>query len=223
MKGAIVLLILFISFMEGLEQNPRAREKMNGKEIYFQTKVKDACTMSITGNGEAKLRIECRNRGKAYWCEYTAKPYLCHPFNNNPRTYWNQIAMELRKRNNACYSNLVLKPRVCQRISEAHMKQVGSSIRAKTNPVQQVDAVNHVKMVQKPPLFTKHVKESQAAKGSIKKPGKPKPSSLPVVTTNNYQQGQVSGNDSEAMKLARKHCWESLHNICSYIISIFKG
>nr|XP_060632132.1 fibroblast growth factor-binding protein 2 [Anolis sagrei ordinatus] len=221
MKGTIILVIFFIAFMETFAQNPKAKKRSSGKEIHFQTKAKHACIMSMIGNGETKLRIECNNQGKTYWCEYTGKPSLCPSFNNNPMAYWNQIAMDLRKRNNACYSNLVLKPTMCQRVSsEAHMRQMGSSIRTKLTPIQQADAVNRGKMVQKL-LSAKHVKESQARKGIIQKSGKPKPSSMPEVKPT--QQGQVPGNESEAMKLARKHCWESLHNFCSYVISIFKG
>ncbi|XP_008107993.1 fibroblast growth factor-binding protein 2 [Anolis carolinensis] len=221
MKRTIILLIFLISFMETFALNPKAKKRSSGKEIHFQTKVKHACIMSMIGNGETKLRIECNNQGKTYWCEYTGKPSLCPSFNNNPMTYWNQIAMNLKKRNNACYSNLVLKPTMCQRVSsETHMRQVSSSIRTKSTPIQQADAVNYGKMAQKP-LSAKHIEESQAGKGSIKKLGKPKPSPIPVVKPT--QQGQVPGNESEAMKLAQKHCWESMHNICSYIIGIFKG
>ncbi|XP_062991927.1 fibroblast growth factor-binding protein 2 [Elgaria multicarinata webbii] len=222
MKGSIIWFIFFIGFVGGLGQNPRPKKRSNSEEIHFQTKGKDACTMSMSGNGDVKLRIECRNQGKTYWCEYTGKPSLCRPFNNNPRIYWNQIAMELRKRTNACHSNLVLKPTMCQKASsEAHMKQVASSIKPKPNPIQQVDIGSQAKMVQKPLSSAKQVKESQAAKGYVKKSGKPKPSSLPPVKPT--EQGLVSENDSEAMKLAREHCWESLHNVCTYIISIFRG
>ncbi|NXP19107.1 FGFP2 protein, partial [Scytalopus superciliaris] len=35
--------------------------------------------------------------------------------------------------------------------------------------------------------------------------------------------GQGSENETEAMKLAREHCWESLHEFCSYIIGIIRG
>ncbi|NWR88102.1 FGFP2 protein, partial [Furnarius figulus] len=35
--------------------------------------------------------------------------------------------------------------------------------------------------------------------------------------------GQGSENETEAMKLAREHCWESLHGFCSYIIGILRG
>ncbi|NWS22413.1 FGFP2 protein, partial [Pachyramphus minor] len=35
--------------------------------------------------------------------------------------------------------------------------------------------------------------------------------------------GQGPENETEAMKLAREHCWESLHGFCSYIFGIFRG
>ncbi|NXF06247.1 FGFP2 protein, partial [Smithornis capensis] len=37
------------------------------------------------------------------------------------------------------------------------------------------------------------------------------------------QHDQGSENETEAMQLAREHCWESLHGFCSYIIGIFRG
>ncbi|XP_077790737.1 fibroblast growth factor-binding protein 2 [Podarcis muralis] len=218
MKTATIFFVIFVSFMGGLGKNPRPKKRSNGDEINFYTKVKDACTMNMSGNGEVTLRIECRSQGKMYWCEYTGNPSLCRSFNKNQRIYWNQIAMDRRKQTNACQPNAVLKPSMCQRApSEAHMKQVASSI--KPNP--QADTVNQAKAVPNPATSPKQVKKSQAGKALLKKTGRPKPSPLPP--TKATQEGQMSGNDSEAMKLARKHCWESLHDICSYIISIFRG
>uniref|UniRef100_A0A8D2ITS5 Fibroblast growth factor binding protein 2 n=1 Tax=Varanus komodoensis TaxID=61221 RepID=A0A8D2ITS5_VARKO len=217
-----IWLLLTCEVLSCLGQNPRPKKRSNNEEINFQTRVKDACTMTVNGNGEMKLRIECRNQGKTYWCEYTGKPSVCHSFNNNPRIFWNQIAMELRKRINACHPNLVLKPPMCQKASpEAHMKQVAFSIKPNPRPIQQADIGNQAKMVQKQLPSSKQIKESQAGKGFLKKSGKPKPSSLPAIKPT--QQGPGSEIDSEAMKLAREHCWESLHNVCSYIISIFRG
>ncbi|KAJ6659393.1 hypothetical protein lerEdw1_019125 [Lerista edwardsae] len=206
----VALLVILISFMGVWGQNARPKKRSNGEEIHFQTKGKDACTMNVSGNGDVKLRIECKSRGKTYWCEYTGKPSMCRSFNSNPRTYWNQIVLELRKRVNACNSNLVLKPTMCLKApSEAHMKQLSSNIKPNPNPNQPSD-LNQAKTVLK----------SQAGRSSLKKLGKPKPSPLPIKPTH---QGQLSENDSEAMKLAREHCWESLHDICSYIISLFRG
>ncbi|XP_074847842.1 fibroblast growth factor-binding protein 2 [Carettochelys insculpta] len=221
MKTVSLLLMMFCC-MGGLGQKQAQKKRNNGEEIHFQTKVKDACTMNMSGNGETKLRIECKNQGKSYWCEYTGKPSICRPFNNNPKVYWNQIVLELRKLPNACQSALVLKPTMCQKAStDAHMKQVATSLKPNQNPNWQTDTAKQRKSAQKPFTSQKQVKEIQAGKSSAKKAGRPKPSMPPLVKPT--QQGQGSENDTESMKLAREHCWESLHTFCSYIISIFRG
>uniref|UniRef100_A0A8D0HAC2 Fibroblast growth factor binding protein 2 n=1 Tax=Sphenodon punctatus TaxID=8508 RepID=A0A8D0HAC2_SPHPU len=223
MKITTLLLLMIICCVGGFGQKPRPKKRSNGEEINFKTKVRDICTMNMTGNGDARLRIECRNQGRVYWCEYTGNPSICRPFNNNPRVYWNQIASELRKLPNACQSTLVLKPTMCQKApAEAHMKQVSSSLKPNQNPSQQADTVaNQGKPAQKTSASAKQLKESQAGKSTVKKTGKARPSSLPLVRPT--QQGHGSENDTEAMKLAREHCWEALHHFCSYIISIFQG
>ena len=58
-----------------------------------------------------------------------------------------------------------------------------------------------------------------AGKSSVKKIGKPP--ILPLIKPTHH--GQGSEYETEAMKLAREHCWESLHGFCSYIIGIFRG
>ncbi|XP_064509263.1 fibroblast growth factor-binding protein 2 [Pseudopipra pipra] len=47
--------------------------------------------------------------------------------------------------------------------------------------------------------------------------------SVQKMSTSMRGTGQGSENETEAMKLAREHCWESLHGFCSYIIGIFRG
>lgn len=221
MKVVLIILVISVGFVGIWGHKARPKKRSHGEEIHFQTKVKDVCIMNISGNGDVQLRIECKSRGKTYWCEYTGKPSMCRPFNNNPRTYWNQIVMELRKRINACHSNLILKPTMCLKApSEAHMKQVSSNIKTNPNPMQPAD-LTQVKMVTKPLASAKQAKESQAGRSSLKKLGKPK--SSPLLPIKPTHQGQLSEHDSEAMKLAREHCWESLHEVCSYIISFFRG
>ncbi|XP_006278683.2 fibroblast growth factor-binding protein 2 [Alligator mississippiensis] len=217
MKTVTFLLLMMISCLGGLGQKLTPKKRSNVEEIRFQTKAKDSCTMTVTGDEEVKLRIECRNQGKSYWCEYTGKPAVCRAFNNNPKAYWNQIALELRKLPNACLSTSVLKPAMCQKApTDAHMKQVASSLMPTQNPSQQPDTNNQGKSVQKSSTSLK-----QAGKSSIKKAGKPRPSTLLLIKPT--QHSQASENETEAMKLAREHCWESLHNFCSYIISFFRG
>ncbi|NXK87435.1 FGFP2 protein, partial [Formicarius rufipectus] len=45
----------------------------------------------------------------------------------------------------------------------------------------------------------------------------------PIQKTSMRAAEQWSENETEAMQLAREHCWESLHGFCSYIIGIFRG
>lgn len=162
----------------------------------------------MSGDEEMKLRIECKSQGKSYWCEYTGKPSVCRPFRNNPKLYWNQIAVELRKLPHACESTQVLKATMCQKApADAVMKQIAAGMEPE-------DLANQDKSVQKTSASVRG-----AGKSSVKKIGKP--AILPLIKPT--QHGQGSENETEAMKLAREHCWESLHGFCSYIIGIFRG
>ncbi|KAJ7410566.1 prominin-1 isoform X13 [Willisornis vidua] len=177
--------IVVICGVGALGQKLKPKKRSNGEEIKFRTKTKDVCTMSISGDDdETKLRIECKNQGMSYWCEFTGKPSVCRAFRNNPKIYWNQVAAELRKIPHACESTEVLKTTMCQKAPpEALMKQIAAG-------VEPEDVETQEKSIQKTSI-----------RGA----------------------GQGPENETEAMKLAREHCWESLHGFCSYIIGIFRG
>ncbi|XP_062430753.1 fibroblast growth factor-binding protein 2 [Rhea pennata] len=208
MKSVALLFLVVISGVGGLGQKLKPKKRSSGEEINFRTKAKDVCTMSVSGDEEMKLRIECKNQGKSYWCEFTGKPSVCRPFRKNPKIYWNQIAVELRKLSHACESTQELKATMCQKApTDAVMKQI-------TAGMELEDLANQDKSVQKTSGSTKGV-----GKSSVKKIGKPPV--LPLIKPNQHRQGSM--NETEAMKLAREHCWESLHDFCSYIIGIFRG
>ncbi|NXE48534.1 FGFP2 protein, partial [Casuarius casuarius] len=208
MKSVALLFLVVICGMGGLGQKLKPKKRSNGEEINFRTKAKDVCTMSMSGDEEMKLRVECESQGKSYWCEFTGKPSVCRPFRKNPKIYWNQIAMELRKLPHACESTEVLKATMCQKApTDAVMKQIAAGMEPE-------DLANQDKLVQKASASTKGV-----GKSSVKKIGKP--AVLPLIKPN--QHGQGPENETEAMRLAREHCWESLHGFCSYIIGIFRG
>ncbi|NXE90868.1 FGFP2 protein, partial [Menura novaehollandiae] len=205
MKSFALLFLVVISGMGGLGQKLKPKKRSNGEEIKFRTKTKDVCTMSMSGDDEEmKLRIACKSQGMSYWCEFTGKPSVCRAFRNNPKIYWNQIAAELRKIPHACESTEVLKTTMCQKAPpEAFMKQVDAG-------VEPEDLANQEKSDQKASIPIRGAGQSSVQKIQ-------KPSNLPL------QHGQRSENETEAMKLAREHCWESLHGVCSYIIGIFRG
>ncbi|NXY19858.1 FGFP2 protein, partial [Atrichornis clamosus] len=205
MKSFALLFLVVICGMGGLGQKLKPKKRSNGEEIKFRTKTKDVCTMSMSGDDEEmKLRIACKSRGRSYWCEFTGKPSVCRAFRNNPKIYWNQIAAELRKVPHACESTEVLKTTMCQKAPpEALMKQIAAG-------VEPEDLANQEKSDQKASTPVRG-----AGQRSVQK--MQKPAMLPL------QRGQGSENETEAMKLAREHCWESLHGVCSYIIGIFRG
>ncbi|NXW86640.1 FGFP2 protein, partial [Alopecoenas beccarii] len=206
MKSFALLLLVLSCGLGGLGQKLKPKKRSNGEEINFRTKTKDVCTMSVSGDEEMKLRIECRSQGMSYWCEFAGKPSVCRAFRNNPKIYWNQIAVELRKLPHACESTEVLKTTMCQKApAEALMKQIAAG-------VEPGDLANQDKSVQKTSM-------RGAGRSSVNKIGKPP--TLPLIKPT--QHGRGSENEMEAMKLAREHCWEPLHGVCSYIIGIFRG
>ncbi|NWV00903.1 FGFP2 protein, partial [Upupa epops] len=198
MRSFVLLFLVVISGMGGLGQKLRPKKRSSGEEIKFRTKAKDTCTLSTNGEEEVKLRIECQSRGLSYWCEFTGKPSLCRAFRNNPKIYWNQIAMELRKLPHACETTQELKTTMCQRApAGTFMKQVAAGM-------EPADLSDPGKSVRKSPT-------EKIGKAPV----------LPLVKPT--QHGQQSENETEAMKLARQHCWESLQGFCSYIIGVFRG
>ncbi|NXE18018.1 FGFP2 protein, partial [Ardeotis kori] len=204
MKSLALLFLLVICGVGGLGQKLKTKKRSNGEEINFRTKTKDVCTMSMSGDEEMNVRIECKSQGMSYWCEFTGKPSLCRAFRNNPKIYWNQVAAELRKLPHACESTQVLKTTMCQKApTEAFMKQIAAGMEPE-------DLASQDKSVQKTSTSMRGTGQN-----SVKKIAK-----LPMLPT---QHGQGSENESEAMKLAREHCWESLHDLCSYVIGIFRG
>ncbi|XP_078534573.1 fibroblast growth factor-binding protein 2 [Lissotriton helveticus] len=202
MRAAALLLVVAACYLgaEGQKVKPKKRSNAEG-QIPFQTKAKDSCTLLPSGHGEMKLRVECKGQGKTYWCEYTGKPSFCRNFNNNPKLYWTQISLELKKVANACEPK-VLKPSMCPKApADAEMKQVAASPSAP----QPADAAKQPKPAQKTP----------PPPGKGKKPAKPKP------TTASTAKPTETSSDAKAMKLAEEHCWESLHGFCSYVIGFF--
>ncbi|RXM33086.1 Fibroblast growth factor-binding protein 2 [Acipenser ruthenus] len=200
MKPGACLVLCFalcLCLVEGQDKNSKKTSKEEPAK--FNTKNRDACEMTVSGQEDLKLRITCTKPGSSYWCEYTGKPSICRPFNTNPKQYWHQISLELRKTTNACQDSAVLKPNMCQKApADAHMKQVASSLKAATQKAAPVKPAQAKPASKAPP-----VKKAQ-------KPAQTKPS-------------PGASSQSEADKMAEEYCWESLQGMCSYFIGLFQG
>ncbi|XP_027691967.1 fibroblast growth factor-binding protein 2 [Vombatus ursinus] len=223
MPSRACFLLVVLCSLGVLGQTPRQKKIYHGEEIHFQTKGKDACTMRISNQGEIHLRLECRNQGRASWCEYSGKPGLCGAFVSNPTLYWSQVVLGLRRLSEPCLAAPVLKPAVCQGAGpEAQLKQEASSLKSAHLSSQQSEASRPSKLSPRSegPLH-KDSQEAQMGKRSTRKVGKAKPTAPPPAKPT--QQGQHTRKEEEAMRMAKEYCWEPLHKICSYIIGIFLG
>ncbi|KAJ1214273.1 hypothetical protein NDU88_001896 [Pleurodeles waltl] len=202
MRAVALVLLVAICYLGAEGQKVKPKKRSNAEEkISFQTKAKESCTLLPSGHSEMMLRVECKSQGKNYWCEYTGKPTFCRNFNNNPKLYWTQISLELKKVANACEPK-VLKPSMCPKApAEAEMKQVAAGL----SDIKPADAAKQPKPAQKPP----------PPPGKGKKPAKPKP------TTASALKPTETPSEAKAVKLAQEHCWESLHGFCSYVIGFF--
>ncbi|CAB1337403.1 unnamed protein product [Coregonus sp. 'balchen'] len=130
--SALLLLACCLWAVEGQNENGNTRADNGGATaaaensksvwedpIQFNNKAKDFCTMSVTGQGNVtRLRISCQGAERTYWCEYTGKPQMCRPYNNNPHHYFTQIMWDLRKLQNACQAPKAIKPQMCKRAPE---------------------------------------------------------------------------------------------------------
>uniref|UniRef100_A0A674A485 Fibroblast growth factor binding protein 2a n=1 Tax=Salmo trutta TaxID=8032 RepID=A0A674A485_SALTR len=194
--------------------------------IQFNNKAKDFCTMSVTGQGNVtRLRISCQGAERTYWCEYTGKPQMCRPYNNNPHHYFTQIMWDLRKLQNACQAPKAIKPQMCKRAPEdAQMVFSASStpeavpFTKQAKPAATKPEAKSARPEQARPEQTKPEKaRPEPAKPEtavLKKLLTPKPTALkptkPTVKSN-------------AKQLAQEYCWQSLQGICSYVIDWFQN
>ncbi|XP_044141688.1 fibroblast growth factor-binding protein 2 [Bufo gargarizans] len=190
MKCDKVIIVMALIWVGTLAQQPGPEEK-----IPFQTKDKDACVMSISGQGEMRVRIECKNQAKNYVCVFASKPSFCRAYNKDPKGFWNQLSEDLKKTGNPCQPQ-VFKHSLCPKApAPSQFKQVDSRN-------QQSDTSKPEK---KPPPTKKPTTKKPP---STKKPDPPKPKQLEV-------------QNPKAVKMAKENCSWFFQTFCSYIIEIF--
>lgn len=64
----------------------------------------------------------------SYWCRYAAKPHPCLADSVKLIQYWKELVERLKKRQNACKGEKVLRAKTCKKVTtEAHMKLMHSS------------------------------------------------------------------------------------------------
>ncbi|KAM4807639.1 fibroblast growth factor-binding protein 2 [Rhinophrynus dorsalis] len=166
----------------------------------FQTKNKDACVLSPSGQGEIKVKIECKNQGNTYSCVFAGKPSYCRAYNKDPKGFWKQLSQDLKNVNNPCDSQVIKHSKCPKAPSQSQLKQVDDS-----SP--QSDTAKKPPSTQKPST-KKPVATTKAATKSTAK--KPVPKKL-----------EQEKENPKAMKIAKERCWWYFQKFCSYIVEIF--
>ncbi|XP_053314285.1 fibroblast growth factor-binding protein 2 [Spea bombifrons] len=109
MKLAIISLPILVFCVGTLAQGPDTEQ-----EIPFQNKDKEACVMQTSGQGEIRLKIECKSGDDTYSCEFTGKPSYCRAYNKDRSAFWNQLSQDLKKMSKPCSAPLI-KNSLCPR------------------------------------------------------------------------------------------------------------
>ncbi|KAM3862854.1 fibroblast growth factor-binding protein 2 [Diretmus argenteus] len=106
-------------------ERPRSRSVPGSGQL--TTKGGHRCAWETSGEGLVTLLVRCSTETlgdqQRYWCRYAGKPDLCQTYGVKSSQYWKQLVGKLKKRQNACDGEKVLKAKTCKRAAaEAHMK-----------------------------------------------------------------------------------------------------
>ncbi|XP_053180209.1 fibroblast growth factor binding protein 2a [Scomber japonicus] len=216
--SALLLLACCLCQAEA-QSNSGRRQSIWDDPIQFNTKAKDLCTMVITGHGEyTRLRLSCRSNKRSYWCEYLGKPYICSPYNKNPRHYFVQMMWGLRKLHNACQAPREIKPHMCRKASN-DSQMVFSSASFSWSGASKTGSRPAVQPARPQPKIASTRPESvrQASTKSIQISPRIK------TTQKAIPQPTAPTVESYRKRMARQYCWRSLQGVCSYIIGLFRN
>ncbi|XP_071988706.1 fibroblast growth factor-binding protein 2 [Engystomops pustulosus] len=187
MKCGTVIITMALAWVGTLAQQPE-------EKIPFQSKNRDACVMTVSGQEEMRVKIECKNQDKSYLCEFASKPTYCRAYNKDKRGFWNQLSKDLGKRTNPCEPQMFRHSLCPKAPAPSQFKQVSPGN-------QQSDTSKPEK---KPPTKKPVTKKPP----STKKPEPPKPK-------------QPEDQNPKAVKMAKEHCSWFFQTFCSYMIEIF--
>ncbi|XP_034041228.1 fibroblast growth factor-binding protein 2 [Thalassophryne amazonica] len=111
-------------------KRPRNRSVPGSGEL--TTKKGDRCIWQTSGEVLVSLLVNCSSDTQGtqprYWCRYAGKPDLCQAYGVKSSQYWKQLVGKLKKRQNACEGEKILKAKTCKKApAEAHMKLAQNS------------------------------------------------------------------------------------------------
>ncbi|MFT7805806.1 fibroblast growth factor-binding protein 2-like [Arapaima gigas] len=211
-----VLTLVFLLVLYAVHSAECKREHGTGKQATRNSKSKSVpssgelmtrgghrCTWETSGEQKVVLLVNCVHEYERYWCRYTGKPDLCRNYSIRPNQYWKQVVSKLKKKENACEGERILKSHNCKKSSiEAHMKiSERSSEKQKANE-RRKDGVGGNKKVKATEVSS--LKEMEPL----------------VEDMDNF--GELNDEHSE-MEPAETFCAEGWHSFCSFFVRFFDG
>ncbi|KAK2824676.1 hypothetical protein Q5P01_021851 [Channa striata] len=194
-------------------KRPRNRSVPGSGEL--TTKEGHRCNWLTSGEGLVSLVVNCTmetlGEQQRYWCRYAGKPDLCQGYGLKSSQYWKQLVGKLKKRQNACEGEKVLKAKTCKKApAEAHMKlaqRSGDEDRkgGKEGGKKKVAAASKSSDGGKAERRKKKEEEEEEKKKAEEMAGF-------------HEEGYV--NDMEPVQ---SYCSEGWHAVCSFFVKFFEG
>ncbi|KAM3606610.1 uncharacterized protein V6R79_019641 [Siganus canaliculatus] len=184
-------------------KKPRSRSVSSSGEL--STKEGHRCTWQTSGDGLVTLLVNCSaetlGEPQRYWCRYAGKPELCQAYGVKSSQYWKQLVGKLKKRQNACDGEKVLKAKTCKKApAEAHMKlaQRGGAGAEE----EEVEAERKAGGKKRGKEEKRRKKEEEEEKRSAEE----------------EEEGLL--NDMEPVQ---SYCSEGWHSVCAFFLKFFEG
>ncbi|XP_029926449.1 fibroblast growth factor-binding protein 2 [Myripristis murdjan] len=195
----------------------RARNRSVPGSGELTTKGGHRCTWETSGEELVTLLVSCSSQSpgdqQRYWCRYAGKPDLCQAYGVKSSQYWKQLVGKLKKRQNACEGEKVLKAKTCKKAAnEAHMKL------AQRGGQEEEEAAAAEKKGGKGGGRKKAASGGGAMEKKKKEQEEEEERKKAEEQTGFGEDGVV--NDMEPVQ---SYCAEGWHSVCSFFVKFFEG
>ncbi|XP_056333015.1 fibroblast growth factor-binding protein 1 [Danio aesculapii] len=224
----ISLLFLLHSFSEAKKKSKQPSEAVARSDItpinpslgsgQLSTKDGHRCTWETLERGaNIVLQVSCSVAGEdglkpPYTCQFAGKPQECSIYSSQSSQYWKQVVSKLKKRNNACEGEKVLKTRLCKKApSASHMKLTERSGEETTTHMS--EGMQDGK--RKTDVPAKKEKDVQKEEKEEEEEEKKKDEDDGV--------GGIVNDEFSDMEPGVSYCGEGWHSVCRFFVKFFDG
>lgn len=184
----------------------RARNRSVPSSGELSTKDGHRCIWQTSGEGLVSLMVNCTietlGAQQRYWCRYAGKPDLCEAYGVKSSQYWKQLVGKLKKRQNACEGEKVLKAKTCKKApAEAHMKLAQNSAEEERKAGKKRGGKSERKK-----------KDGVEEEEGLEEAGRPE------QRTGLQEEGVLSD-----MAPVQSYCSEGWHSVCNFFVRFFEG